>query len=68
MKKAYEIPLEQIEVLDAHSVDRKKLKPHVAYLQITFVKPYFDERNAKERVTLFEKCSNLCKLSPFHSL
>lgn len=32
-----------------------------AYIQITFVEPYFDEYEMKDRVTYFEKNFNLCR-------
>lgn len=32
-----------------------------AYIQITFVEPYFDDYEMKDRVTYFEKNFNLCR-------
>ncbi|XP_063106362.1 dedicator of cytokinesis protein 8 isoform X2 [Cavia porcellus] len=51
---------EFVEVIK-HSapVDKTKLDPNKAYIQITFVEPYFDEYEMKDRVTYFEKNFNL---------
>ncbi|XP_027695364.1 dedicator of cytokinesis protein 8 isoform X1 [Vombatus ursinus] len=49
-----------VEVIkDSIPVDKTKLDPHKAYIQITFVEPYFDEYEMKDRVTYFEKNFNL---------
>lgn len=51
---------EFVEVIkDSAPVDKTKLDPNKAYIQITFVEPYFDEYEMKDRVTYFEKNSNL---------
>uniref|UniRef100_A0A2K5DFC2 Dedicator of cytokinesis 8 n=1 Tax=Aotus nancymaae TaxID=37293 RepID=A0A2K5DFC2_AOTNA len=51
---------EFVEVIkDSTPVDKTKLDPHKAYIQITFVEPYFDEYEMKDRVTYFEKNFNL---------
>ncbi|XP_075415020.1 dedicator of cytokinesis protein 8 isoform X2 [Tenrec ecaudatus] len=51
---------EFVEVIkDSTPVDRSKLDPNKAYIQITFVEPYFDEYEMKDRVTYFEKNFNL---------
>ncbi|XP_023577660.1 dedicator of cytokinesis protein 8 isoform X1 [Octodon degus] len=51
---------EFVEVIkDSAPVDRTKLDPNKAYIQITFVEPYFDEYEMKDRVTYFEKNFNL---------
>ncbi|XP_009581187.1 PREDICTED: dedicator of cytokinesis protein 8, partial [Fulmarus glacialis] len=51
-----------VEVIkDSAPVDRRKLDPNKAYIQITFVEPYFDEYEMKDRVTYFEKNFNLCR-------
>ncbi|NWR38712.1 DOCK8 protein, partial [Tachuris rubrigastra] len=51
-----------VEVIkDSAPVDRKKLDPNKAYIQITFVEPYFDEYEMKDRVTYFEKNFNICR-------
>nr|XP_006137919.1 dedicator of cytokinesis protein 8 isoform X1 [Pelodiscus sinensis] len=46
-------------IKDSAPVDRGKLDPNKAYIQITFVEPYFDEYEMKDRVTYFEKNFNL---------
>ncbi|KAJ7422861.1 hypothetical protein BTVI_12105 [Pitangus sulphuratus] len=51
-----------VEVIkDSAPVDRRKLDPNKAYIQITFVEPYFDEYEMKDRVTYFEKNFNICR-------
>ncbi|NXO05322.1 DOCK8 protein, partial [Rhinopomastus cyanomelas] len=51
-----------VEVIkDSAPVDKRKLDPNKAYIQITFVEPYFDEYEMKNRVTYFEKNFNLCR-------
>uniref|UniRef100_A0A2K6FIJ4 Dedicator of cytokinesis 8 n=1 Tax=Propithecus coquereli TaxID=379532 RepID=A0A2K6FIJ4_PROCO len=51
---------EFVEVIkDSTPVDKSKLDPNKAYIQITFVEPYFDEYEMKDRVTYFEKNFNL---------
>uniref|UniRef100_A0A671PHY5 Dedicator of cytokinesis protein 8-like n=1 Tax=Sinocyclocheilus anshuiensis TaxID=1608454 RepID=A0A671PHY5_9TELE len=46
-------------IKDSTPVDRKKLNPSKAYIQITFVEPYFDDYEMKDRLTNFEKNFNL---------
>uniref|UniRef100_A0A2I3HCA5 Dedicator of cytokinesis 8 n=1 Tax=Nomascus leucogenys TaxID=61853 RepID=A0A2I3HCA5_NOMLE len=47
---------EFVEVIkDSTPVDKTKLDPNKAYIQITFVEPYFDEYEMKDRITYFEK-------------
>ncbi|KAM8802085.1 dedicator of cytokinesis protein 8 [Rhynchonycteris naso] len=51
---------EFVEVIkDSAPVDKTKLDPNKGYIQITFVEPYFDEYEMKDRVTYFEKNFNL---------
>ncbi|XP_005999457.1 dedicator of cytokinesis protein 8 isoform X2 [Latimeria chalumnae] len=51
---------ESVEVIkDSTPVDNTKLDPSKAYIQITFVEPYFDEYEMKDRITYFEKNFNL---------
>ncbi|KAF4802994.1 hypothetical protein TURU_019556 [Turdus rufiventris] len=51
-----------VEVIkDSAPVDKTKLDPNKAYIQITFVEPYFDEYEMKDRVTYFEKNFNICR-------
>lgn len=40
-------------------VNPKELDSRFAYVQVTFVKPYFDEKEAPEKKTDFEKCHNI---------
>ncbi|KAG7223380.1 hypothetical protein INR49_032207 [Caranx melampygus] len=46
-------------IKDSTPVDRKQLKPNKAYIQITYVEPYFDDYEMKDRLTNFEKNFNL---------
>ncbi|GAA6106018.1 dedicator of cytokinesis protein 8 isoform X1 [Tachysurus ichikawai] len=46
-------------IKDSTPVDRNKLNPNKAYIQITFVEPYFDDYEMKDRMTNFEKNFNL---------
>ncbi|XP_077004454.1 dedicator of cytokinesis protein 8 isoform X3 [Tamandua tetradactyla] len=51
---------EFVEVIkDSAPVDKTKLDANKAYIQITFVEPYFDEYEMKDRITYFEKNFNL---------
>uniref|UniRef100_A0A8C1T6J0 Dedicator of cytokinesis 8 n=1 Tax=Cyprinus carpio TaxID=7962 RepID=A0A8C1T6J0_CYPCA len=46
-------------IKDSTPVDRKKLNPNKVYIQITYVEPYFDDYEMKDRLTNFEKNFNL---------
>ncbi|KAM4677332.1 dedicator of cytokinesis protein 6 isoform 2-T2 [Discoglossus pictus] len=46
-------------VKDSNPVDKTKLDPNKAYIQITYVEPYFDTYEFKDRVTYFDKNYNL---------
>uniref|UniRef100_A0A8C1KKU6 Dedicator of cytokinesis 8 n=1 Tax=Cyprinus carpio TaxID=7962 RepID=A0A8C1KKU6_CYPCA len=46
-------------IKDSTPVDRKKLNPNKVYIQITFVEPFFDDYEMKDRLTNFEKNFNL---------
>ncbi|XP_067376191.1 dedicator of cytokinesis protein 8 isoform X1 [Channa argus] len=48
-----------VMIKDSTPVDRKQLNPNKAYIQITFVEPYFDDYEMKDRLTNFEKNFNL---------
>ncbi|XP_075453556.1 dedicator of cytokinesis protein 8 isoform X2 [Ascaphus truei] len=48
-----------VVIKDSAPVDKTKLDPAKAYIQITFVEAYFDEYEMKDRVTYFEKNYNL---------
>uniref|UniRef100_A0A673CVS0 Dedicator of cytokinesis 6 n=1 Tax=Sphaeramia orbicularis TaxID=375764 RepID=A0A673CVS0_9TELE len=51
---------EVVEIIkDSNPVDKSKLDPNKAYLQITYVEPYFDTYELKERITYFDKNYNL---------
>uniref|UniRef100_A0A8C3FP68 Dedicator of cytokinesis 6 n=1 Tax=Chrysemys picta bellii TaxID=8478 RepID=A0A8C3FP68_CHRPI len=45
-----------VEIIkDSNPVDKAKLDPNKAYIQLTYVEPFFDTYELKERVTYFEK-------------
>uniref|UniRef100_A0A7M4EWC3 Dedicator of cytokinesis 7 n=1 Tax=Crocodylus porosus TaxID=8502 RepID=A0A7M4EWC3_CROPO len=49
-----------VEVIkDSNPVDKLKLDPNKAYIQITYVEPYFDTYEMKDRITYFDKNYNL---------
>ncbi|XP_072243844.1 dedicator of cytokinesis protein 8 isoform X2 [Leuresthes tenuis] len=48
-----------IMIKDSTPVDRKQLNPNKAYIQITYVEPFFDDYEMKDRLTNFEKNFNL---------
>ncbi|XP_028314469.1 dedicator of cytokinesis protein 8 isoform X2 [Gouania willdenowi] len=48
-----------VMIKDSTPVDRKLLNPNKAYIQITYVEPYFDDYEMKDRLTNFEKNFNL---------
>ncbi|KAM5256423.1 dedicator of cytokinesis protein 7 [Ctenodactylus gundi] len=49
-----------VEVIkDSNPVDKCKLDPNKAYVQITYVEPYFDTYEMKDRITYFDKNYNL---------
>ncbi|XP_030646757.1 dedicator of cytokinesis protein 7 [Chanos chanos] len=49
-----------VEIIkDSNPVDKTKLDPNKAYLQITYVEPFFDTYELKERITYFDKNYNL---------
>uniref|UniRef100_A0A3Q3IIJ0 Dedicator of cytokinesis 11 n=1 Tax=Monopterus albus TaxID=43700 RepID=A0A3Q3IIJ0_MONAL len=51
---------ENVKIIqDSNKVNPKDLDPKFAYVQVTFVKPYFDEKEAQEKKTDFEKCHNI---------
>uniref|UniRef100_A0A8C2KP59 Dedicator of cytokinesis 7 n=1 Tax=Cyprinus carpio TaxID=7962 RepID=A0A8C2KP59_CYPCA len=51
---------EQVEVIkDSNPVDKCKLDPNKAFIQITYVEPYFDTYEMKDRITYFDKNYNL---------
>ncbi|KJE96095.1 Dock7 protein [Capsaspora owczarzaki ATCC 30864] len=46
-------------ITDSVDVDVSKLDPLKAYIQLTYVEPYFTEYELKERVTSFERSNNI---------
>ncbi|XP_069783742.1 dedicator of cytokinesis protein 8 isoform X2 [Narcine bancroftii] len=51
---------DKVEVIkDSSPVEKAKLDPSKAYIQITFVEPFFDDYEMKDRITYFEKNFNL---------
>ncbi|XP_034047225.1 dedicator of cytokinesis protein 7-like isoform X6 [Thalassophryne amazonica] len=46
-------------IKDSNPVDKNKLDPNKAYIQITYVEPFFDTYELKERITYFDKNYNL---------
>lgn len=51
---------EVVEVIkDSNTVEQDKLDPDKAYIQLTYVEPYFDEYELKDRITYFDKNFNL---------
>lgn len=55
-------------IQESGKVDRKSLDPTFAYVQVTFVQPYFSEDERAHKVTYFEKqhnVRNFCYETPF---
>ncbi|XP_069049551.1 dedicator of cytokinesis protein 11 isoform X4 [Lepisosteus oculatus] len=51
---------ENVKIIqDSNKVNPKQLDPKYAYIQVTFVKPYFDEKELSEKKTGFEKNHNI---------
>ncbi|KAF0039043.1 hypothetical protein F2P81_009527 [Scophthalmus maximus] len=48
-------------IQDSNKVNPKDLDHKFAYVQVTFVKPYFEEKEVPEKKTDFEKCHNICR-------
>lgn len=46
-------------IMDEKEVDVASLEPGKAYIQVTFVEPYFPEHELKRRVTEYERSINL---------
>ena len=54
--------IDNVEVIkDSNAVERDRLDPDIAYIQPTYVEPYFDEYELKDRITYFDKNYNLSK-------
>lgn len=54
-------------IKDSNPVDVPKLNADKAYIQITYVEPYFDVSELRQRVTIFEKNFNL-SMKSYHDL
>ncbi|KAM4537330.1 dedicator of cytokinesis protein 11 isoform 2-T2 [Odontesthes bonariensis] len=53
---------ENVKIIqDSNKVNPKELDSKSAYIQVTFVKPYFEEKEAPEKKTDFEKCHNISR-------
>ena len=50
-------------IKDSNPVDVSKLNPDRAYIQITYVEPFFDVSELRHRLTVFERNFNLSKLT-----
>ena len=50
-----------ILIRDGQAVKADELQPEKAYIQITYVEPYFDSYDLKERKTAFERNFNISK-------
>lgn len=48
-----------VMIKDSNPVDVSKLNPERAYIQITYVEPYFDVSELRHRVTVFERNYNI---------
>ncbi|XP_053393820.1 dedicator of cytokinesis protein 7-like isoform X3 [Mercenaria mercenaria] len=46
-------------IKDSNTVEREKLDPNKAFIQITYVEPYFDSYELRDRVTYYEKNINI---------
>ena len=46
-------------IKDSKMVELSKLNPEKAYIQITYVEPYFDDFELRDRLTAFEKNFNI---------
>lgn len=46
-------------IKDSKMVELSKLNPEKAYIQITYVEPYFDNFELRDRKTIFEKNTNI---------
>ena len=56
-----------VEVIkDSNVVEREKLDPDKAYIQPTYVEPYFDDYELKDRITYFDKNYNLRKCAGWY--
>lgn len=49
-------------IKDSNPVDVSKLNTDRAYIQITYVEPYFDVSELRHRLTVFERNFNISKI------
>ncbi|KAL4631188.1 dedicator of cytokinesis protein 11 [Arapaima gigas] len=53
---------ENVKIIqDSNKVNTKELDSKLAHIQVTFVKPYFDEKDMAERKTEFERSHNISR-------
>ncbi|XP_032886818.1 LOW QUALITY PROTEIN: dedicator of cytokinesis protein 11-like [Amblyraja radiata] len=53
---------ENVKIIqDSNKVNTKSLDQKFAYIQVTFVEPYFDEKELQERTTPFERNHNVAR-------
>ena len=50
-----------IIINDSKAVELSTLNPEKAYVQITYVEPFFDNFELRDRVTVFERNFNISK-------
>lgn len=56
----YKFGADNVKIIqDSSKVNPKDLDIKFAYIQVTFVKAYFDEKECPEKKTDFEKCHNI---------
>ena len=48
-------------IKDSNAVDMSSLDPEKAYIQITYVEPYFEAYELRHRVTYFDRNFNMSK-------
>ena len=48
-------------IKDSNAVERDRLEPGKAYMQLTYVEPYFDAFELRNRNTYFERNYNISK-------
>uniref|UniRef100_A0A8C3IQJ7 Dedicator of cytokinesis 11 n=1 Tax=Chrysemys picta bellii TaxID=8478 RepID=A0A8C3IQJ7_CHRPI len=53
---------ENVKIIqDSNKVNVKDLDPKYAHIQVTYVKPYFEDKELSERKTEFERNHNICR-------
>lgn len=56
-----------VMIKDSNLVDISKLNPDRAYIQITYVEPYFDVAELRQRWTTFERNYNISEFTNWNS-